>query len=590
MLKEIQATLQNKTPKVFGAILRKYPEYKAFIQKQTAFLDVLNPTIAHRLYHLFNNITSIPMCANCGQKYAKFNSYNKGYVPYCGVKCSNSHTVKKQKTQDTWNNKYGSKEGRAEHLRKIAPTVSPFFDPEFQRTNNGGNYAWTEEVRAKREDTCLKKYGVKHTAQAEQTKETSRKTHAKKYKNGHAMRDPEVMAKREKVFTQKYGVPNPRQNENVKARAKQTCLEKYGVPNAAQRHIQHIDLWHDDEYIKNTFLNENGTIRYKEMMAFFGCEHTSGIRDRLQRLGIPYKPYTGYSAFEDEIELFLKQSIPGIIIQRNNRTTIKPYEIDVYLPEYNVGIEFHGLIWHSFGSQPNNAYLETTNKHKHKTKADIAANKSITLLQIFENEWHVPIQQRIWKSVILSKLNKTHRIYARKCTIQNVTHKQSTAFLRDNHLQQNMVGAKTRIALLHNGRIVSLMTFGKSRFAKNEYELLRFCNLQNTTVVGAFSRLLKHFIKIHGRSMIVSYANRRWSNGAVYKHNGFVEQHTADPGYYYLHQSDTTRVYHRIVFQKHKLKKLLKTYDAALTETENMYANGYRKIYDAGQIKYVVYT
>ena len=90
-------------------------------------------------------------------------------------------------------------------------------------------------------------------------------------------------------------------------------------------------------------------------------------------------------------------------------------------------------------------------------------------------------------------------------------------FLNSNHLQGNCI-SKYRYGLYYNDELVSLMTFGKMRKNLNGkkeegvYELLRFCNKLNTTVVGGASKLLKHFIKTVNPKRIVSYTYKGWSN------------------------------------------------------------------------------
>ena len=43
----------------------------------------------------------------------------------------------------------------------------------------------------------------------------------------------------------------------------------------------------------------------------------------------------------------------------------------------------------------------------------------------------------------------------------------------------------------------------------------------------------------------------------------------------------------RIKYQKHKLGKLLETFDPAKSEIENMKLNGYHRIFDCGNLVFV---
>lgn len=595
MINEISTLLKGKDPKTFGAILRSYPELKERLQKSTEYLPE-NATINQRLFHILNNIEEIPKCKNCNNL-TVFNSFQKGYSTFCGCKCANSNPTKKEKTQQVWLHKYGSKEERANISRVRLKNImlqktgyaSNFHNPEFQEKLNGGKFAWNSDSREKRKATCQTKYGTDYACQSDLMKEATKKTEATKYEKGHHTRDSEIQEKIRKCLYDAYKVNNIAQIPGAQEKKRKTCLTKYGVENPAQIHIKHLDLWNNNEYIKENFLNKDNTIRYKEMMEFFGCFHQSSIRMRLQALEIEYKPYRGYSSFEVEIKEFLQNAIPTINIIENDRGILKPHEIDLYLPEYKIGIEFHGLTWHSFGKSPNTIHLEYNNKYTHMIKADKADKAGIQLLQIFENEWNTPQLQNIWKSVILAKIGVTSKIYARKCEIRHVTNKESNMFLQNNHLQQSMVGASVNLGMYFDNELVSVMTFGKTRFKVNtEWELLRFCNKVSISVIGGFARLLKYFIKEYHPKSILSYANRRWSTGKIYASNNFTFESKVESGYYYFHQENYIDVKHRIHFQKHKLHKLLDAFDANLTESQNMYNNGYRKIYDAGQLKYIL--
>lgn len=126
------------------------------------------------------------------------------------------------------------------------------------------------------------------------------------------------------------------------------------------------------------------------------------------------------------------------------------------------------------------------------------------------------------------------------------------------------------------------MTFGKSRFNKNEYELLRYCNALNINVVGGASRLFTYFLKDHSEiNEVISFADRRWSVGNLYERIGFDRVDITTPAYYYI--IDGIR-HNRVEFQKHKLVK--EGFSPDMTEHEIMLARKIYRIYDCGNLKY----
>jgi len=74
----------------------------------------------------------------------------------------------------------------------------------------------------------------------------------------------------------------------------------------------------------------------------------------------------------------------------NDRLVLGGQEIDIYLPDYKLGIEYNGLYWHS------TRFIE--DKYYHYNKVKLAQEKNIRLLHIWEHEWEE--DQELIKSVI----------------------------------------------------------------------------------------------------------------------------------------------------------------------------------------------
>ncbi len=270
-----------------------------------------------------------------------------------------------------------------------------------------------------------------------------------------------------------------------------------------------------------------------------------------------------------------------------NRTIIKPLEIDLYSIKNKLAIEYNGIIWHSHGISDYTMFnnpIDKPNKHLYKTEQ--CEEKKIQLFHIFDVEFLNYSKKSIWISMIRDKLGLNKRIGARKCTIKEVQTGEARAFINDNHMQ-GYVNSKIKIGLYYNDTLVSIMTFGKPRFNKNiEYELLRFCTKKNLTIQGGGSRMLKYFENNFNPISLLSYANRRWSTGNFYEKVGFEFIEDTPPNFFYFKPEEGI-MHSRIKFQKHKLKSVLPKYDEYKTATENMYINGYRKIYDSGNKKYL---
>jgi len=375
----------------------------------------------------------------------------------------------------------------------------------------------------------------------------------------------EIMEKRKKTNLEKYGVEHIFQSEDFLELKRKTFfdslfksdrLKKHYIPNFDQTDYCGVDQYYEWKCLKcNTI---------------FRCKIDNGQIPRCPNC-YPVK-YLSKSG-QNEVLNFCKKYFDNIY--ENARGLIPPYEIDIYIPEIKLGIEFNGLYWHSdlAGNKDSNY---------HQQKLLLALQNNIQLIQIFEDEWRD--QKDIIKSILLNKFNRnTNKIFARKCQIYSVPTDTAEQFYFDNHLQGFING--THLGLYYNNEFVSMMTVGKPRFNFNyDLEIYRFCNKLNTSVPGSLSKLLNGIIKTLKPKSIITYVNARYGIGTGYYKCGFKFIGTTDPGYYYMKYYNNRKS--RNQFQKHLLKDKLQDFDPNLTEWQNMQLNGYDRIWDCGNFIY----
>jgi hypothetical protein len=363
-------------------------------------------------------------------------------------------------------------------------------------------------------------------------------------------------------------------------------IDTTGVNMPVQDGIRNFKEWDDDTWwlanAKDGITYETSTIY---MERFNVTRHA--VLQRVDSIGLKTKKVeVKISKAEQEVADYLMEL--GVTLEQSDRTLIAPLELDIVVPSKHVAIEFNGIYFHSAGNKAEDTFI----KNRHRMKTDLCRKQGIQLFHVFETEWYGRSND-IWKSVLANSVGKTKfKLGARHTTIREVPTGVARTFEYDNHLQGKSNGV-INYGLYYGDVLMSLMSFGTPRFNKGyDYELIRFCNKKHTTVIGGASKLLKHFEREHARgSTIVTYANRRWSNGELYEMLGFTKQHISNNNYYYFYNSGPIHnkvLYSRNKFQKHKLLKLLgkDAFDETLTESENMFNNGYRKIYDSGNITY----
>lgn len=334
------------------------------------------------------------------------------------------------------------------------------------------------------------------------------------------------------------------------------------LKRAAARLVEH-------GYTLENFNNSVITIRCNSCSNVFSRSRqyatSSKITDKM--CNVCYPPETGTSHQERALAEFLSNHVN---IETNNRTLIPPKEIDIYVPDHRLAIEYNGLYWHS------EVYKD---KNYHQNKKDLAKSKGINLIHIFEDEWQN--HPEIVKSRLMMQLGiLKNRLYARKCTVKEIDPKTANMFLKENHIQGSG-RSNVRVGLYYNQNLVSVMTFLKGDISKgvSDWELNRFCSVLNTQVVGAAGRMFKWFTEKHKPDKIISFSDRRWETGdSVYSKIGFVyESHTA-PNYWYVPNNEIHR-YHRYSLRKPVGSKLS---ERALRESQ-----GYLRIYDCGSSKWV---
>ncbi len=429
--------------------------------------------------------------------------------------------------------------------------------------------------------TKLERYDDSGYLNKEKAKET--------LKNRFGVESPfesvEIKNKAVETVKKKYGVDNVFKLKEFQKKAKDVMRERYGVDKFSLTGVQHRENYNKD-FVEKNFI-EDGYFKIEEALSYFNVNRSSmDAFKRRNDIVVPNKHEK--HQMQNQIYEFIKSIYAGDVIC-DTRKVISPLELDIYLPDLKLAIEFDGLMFHSVSTVEDDRSLrgEIMMKDYHKIKTDMCEELGIKLFHIFENEWLDLNKQAIWKSVIRNAIIQDNFIYARNCIVKSVDKTLKKKFLEENHLQGDCV-SEINLGLFYKDGLVSLMTFGKPRFSKKyNYELLRFCTKKDLQVRFAASKLLSCFKKMMNKStVLVSYANRRWSNGHLYELLGFEKQKTkVEPSYFYFRNNEKL-LYSRIKFQKGKLKDILETFDESLSESENMFNNGFRKIYDSGSLTY----
>ena len=212
------------------------------------------------------------------------------------------------------------------------------------------------------------------------------------------------------------------------------------------------------------------------------------------------------STGEHEIVEFL-QSLGVTNVITNTKKLIAPYEVDIFLPDYNLAIEYNGLYWHS------ELAGKTANYHLDKTER--VESKGIRLVHIFEDEWRD--MNRQCKDTLRHLIGKSENgVYARKTTIREISWTVAKQFLNEHHLLGAGACGDYRIGGYDaTGALIGVMVFGRQnneRSDESAVELRRFVtNKKNNPGLG--SKLFKYAVRHRKYSRVVAFVDRRWFTG-----------------------------------------------------------------------------
>lgn len=343
----------------------------------------------------------------------------------------------------------------------------------------------------------------------------------------------------------------------------ETCLIESNIP---------VRQYPDIETLKKLYIEEN--LSMTTVGKLTGYSNT--VIGNLLRDSNIEKNRQSYSDLEFSIKQFLTEN--NINYLHNDRTQLRPLELDFYLPDHKIGLEICGLYWHRD--------REDKNKYHILNKYNLCLSKGIRLLTIFEDE----IKNK--KKIVLSrlsyilKLSSVKKFHARKCQIKEIFPREGIDFLNSHHIQGSGNNS-IYLGAHYNNELISVMSFSKPSIAKGSFnatwELNRFAVSGN--ISGIANKMFKYFLQNYEWKSIISYCDKRWNTGEVYAKLGFTKLKDSQPNYWYCKPGQEVRL-HRWNFTKHKLLEITGLSEE-YTELELAAHLKLYRIYDCGNMRFI---
>ena len=295
------------------------------------------------------------------------------------------------------------------------------------------------------------------------------------------------------------------------------------------------------------------------------------------------------SQWEESIADYLSSFVDvkrNVRILGDGKDKRKTKEIDIYIPNLNLGIETNGSVFHS---SVNGLFRDVPVTY-HQEKFLLAKSMGIHLINIFDVDWQNN-QDKI-KSYLLDLVKKPIKLYARQCEIRKISSSEANSFCDEYHLHGSTRANSICYGLFFNDELYSVMTFGHVRYKSNnsEYELYRYCVKSGYSIVGGASKLLKHFLLDYCPTKVVSYSDNDYFLGDIYPKLDFRYDKQCALSYFWF-GSDIRK---REQCQAHKLKEAYpelyqKAIDEGASNKENfiMTALGYKKVFRSGNTRWI---
>lgn len=338
-----------------------------------------------------------------------------------------------------------------------------------------------------------------------------------------------------KTLMKKYGVTNTMFIPGVPEKMQKTCLKNYGVKyfvesssmrksaTSARRFsfVEVVEICKLKHYIPLFSDGEYKNCRQK--LPFLCNIHNEKFKTEVflvKNMDVNQCPrckIRGSSASERAVASFISEC-PGVISKINSRKVIPPFEVDVYIPDKHLAVEYNGLFWHSEKYKP---------ELYHYNKYESCLEKGITLLQIYEDEWRD--KRHIWESIIKTELGAVENKYSHNTLLIDEIPLQEDVekFNNDNNLEGHTESNKHFVLRNINKEIV----FCISLLNMHVLDIVSVCSVVDVSIdevaVCSLMNKVVQWAKSEGHEEIIASSNCRYSRGELFENSGFsIIDHT----------------------------------------------------------------
>lgn len=455
----------------------------------------------------------------------------RGYTEYpilcvCGNVITN---IKRSYCSDECAKREGQKHFEENFIKKFGcrrPSQNKFIMEKTKQTNlekYGCEYSFqADEVKKKIEESLFNRYGTQNPSQSKEVVEKRKQTNNIKYGGNAPLSSVEIRNKVKNTNLKKYGVENVFQAKEIIEKIQETNILNYGTPyykmSDAYKIVNNTNAFlrlKDSLVEKNNIQLLSTQEEFLSNKRFYKClicgETFENKENSYIFIHCPHCSKSCYSLKEKEVVDYIKSIYDGEIIE-NDRTILQGKELDIYISEYNLAIEFNGSYWHS------NIFCDD---EFHLNKTVMCLDKNIKLIHIFENYWDS--NKEVCKSIISKAfgLYKQH-IIAETCSFKEIDINAYSTFVKQNTLYNLVNKYSICYGLYYDNELVAVLGLVKN----NEIIVIdNYCTSIFTNVVNGLKVLLDKSSTYN----CVIYIDRNISFLDEYENVGFVVENYTPP-------------------------------------------------------------
>ena len=243
-------------------------------------------------------------------------------------------------------------------------------------------------------------------------------------------------------------------------------------------------------------------------------------------------PVGSFNISEDNVGTYIESLKLECSFNRRDLMNDKK-EIDVYIDNKKIGIEYNGLLWHS------NKFV---NDSYHINKTNSCNENGIDLIHIFEDEWIN--KQDIIKSLLKEFLD----IDSLNLSIDNIIikeiHGDEVRCFMDNNDLNGYINSSINLGIFTNDELITLLSIDNDD--NNNYNIVRMTNKINKNNKYGYKLLIDYFIKIYNPNKLTCIIDNRFLFGKILGDIGFNKVSISSPNKWFLIKEGKNRIYTRV--------------------------------------------